>query len=141
MAASTPQSAPSLDIIEEPSDDAASHRACDDEPPAAERTLHSERDRAGNQPGQAAPWSAPERDQHGSKEHRHHQIDTVAARICDQRAGKMTGNRSAHPGECEHRGRAEEDADVTAALGAISHRDDPARIDGEMQRRIDFPWW
>src|SRR5438874_13537195 len=122
MAASTPQSAPSLDVIEELSDDAAGHRAGDDEPPAAERILHGERDRAANQPGEAAARSAPERDQHGGKEDRHHQIDAIAARIADQRAERMTGNRSAHPGEREHRGRAEEDADVTAALGAISHR-------------------
>ena len=47
--------------------------------------LNHERDAAGDDPGDAAPWATPERDQHGGKENRHDEIDAKAARIGNQR--------------------------------------------------------
>src|SRR5260370_26842300 len=85
MAASAPAPG-SIIIIEEPTRDAAGDSARHDEPPAARELLDQERDRARHGPGGTAPRPAPERDQHGSEEDRHDEIDAVAARISDQRA-------------------------------------------------------
>src|SRR5256885_13083415 len=117
MAAAVPH--PSLGVIEEASGDAAGDGARDDEPPAAKKLLNGERDRARDQPGGAAPRPTPERNEHRRKEHRHHQVDTKAPRIGNQRAGKMTDRGRAHPDQRKHYTRTAEHAGAGPAFAAL----------------------
>src|SRR5215471_16703246 len=111
IAAGTPN--PSS-VIEEASRNGACERTYDHEPPAADELLDEERHHTGDQPGDATPAAAPERDQHGGKEDRHHEIDAVATRIGDQRPREITDGDRAHPGERRNGTRAKEHAGIRA---------------------------
>src|SRR6267154_5112506 len=96
MATSTPGPGSFIDV---PSRDAARNGASHDEPPAADNLLDEERDQTSHHPGDATPSAAPERDQHGGKKDRHHEIDTERARIGHKRTQPIAGadRGSPHP--------------------------------------------
>src|SRR3954470_6826456 len=101
MAAKRPKSALSIGVIEEASDRAAGDRASHDEPPSAGELMNRDSDGARDDPGDGAPPSPPERDQHSGEEDWHYEIDAVAAWIGDQHAADMAGAGCCDPDDRE----------------------------------------